>query len=124
MSWRNRVASMRSTRDASVTRRLPPRTSSRSATPPARATATAPAPAHPASTHQRARTSARAHVVLRAGLLASGGAAEAVHSRTSHDATLPIASITPMFPSLALHLAALALCAADVVVRAVRLRLL
>src|SRR5437773_2313490 len=29
-----------------------------------------------------------------------------------------------MFPSLALHLAALALCAADVVVRAVRLRLL
>src|SRR5882672_1451013 len=146
MFWRNRVASMASTWDASVTCKLPPRTSSRSGTRPARATASAPTLAHPASTHQRARTSVRAHVVLRAGLLASGVAAEAaarhlplkrqsaarsrvnaeprVHSRTSHDATLPIASITSMLPSPALHLAALALCATEVVVRAVRLRLL
>src|SRR5213594_542233 len=146
MSWRNRAATMASTRDASVSCRLPPRTSSRSGTRPARATASAPTPAQPASTHQRARTSVRAQVIVRANSVVPGVAAEAaarhvplkrqsdarsrvnaaprVHSRTSHDATLPIASITAMLPSPALHLAALALCATEVVVRAVRLRLL
>ena len=93
MSWRNRVASSSSTRDASVTRRLPPRTSSRSATPPARTTASAPTTAHALSTHQRACTRSRGQVVLRAGPVVPGVAAEAAARLCPSSPPVPLSAM-------------------------------